>query len=156
MLDDDVTVALSITGALTPVGSHERDHPADGGRLRRLDRRPRTSTTPISASASTPGHVQADDVGCASRALRTDIFFDYTVLLDTDAFFRDYLGPRVPAHDARRVPLAVRRSCARARTRSASGGGRCPRHEFGVIYTRRAIRRSAQRGRALEAGSSDR
>jgi deoxyhypusine synthase len=49
-----------------------------------------------------------------------DIFFDYSVLLDTDAFFRRMIeGPRVPKADVdRRVSLSRRTLRSRARAKN--------------------------------------
>ena len=101
MLDDDVTVALSLTGALTPAGLgmsaiiplmragfvdwivstganlYHDTHFGLGLEMRQ-------------------GTHQADDVALREAGVVRiyDIFFDYHVLLDTDAFFRQLIaGP---------------------------------------------------------------
>jgi len=101
MLQDDVTVALSITGALTPAGlgmsaiiplmeagfvdwivstGANLYHDAHFGL----------------GLAMHQGTYQADDVELREEGIVRiyDIFFDYNVLLDTDAFFRELIsGP---------------------------------------------------------------
>jgi deoxyhypusine synthase len=101
MLEPDVTVALSITGALTPAGlgmsaiiplmeagfvdwivstGANLYHDAHFGLGLGMHR----------------GRFDADDVALRERGVVRiyDIFFDYTVLLDTDAFFRQIIsGP---------------------------------------------------------------
>ncbi len=99
MLNDDVTVALSITGALTPAGlgmsaiiplmeagfvdwivstGANLYHDAHFGL----------------GLAMHQGTFQADDVELRDKGVVRiyDIFFDYQVLLDTDAFFREIIG----------------------------------------------------------------
>jgi deoxyhypusine synthase len=101
MLADDVTVALSLTGALTPAGlgmsaiiplleagfvdwivstGANLYHDAHFGL----------------GLAMHQGTFQADDVELRDEGIVRiyDIFFDYSVLLDTDAFFREIIsGP---------------------------------------------------------------
>ena len=101
MLEDDVTVALSVTGALTPAGlgmsaiiplmeagfvdwivstGANLYHDAHFGL----------------GLAMHQGTFQADDVELREQGVVRiyDIFFDYNVLLDTDAFFREVIaGP---------------------------------------------------------------
>ena len=101
MLADDVTVALSMTGALTPAGlgmsaiiplmeagfvdwivstGANLYHDAHFGL----------------GLAMHQGTFQADDVELRDKGVVRiyDIFFDYSVLLDTDAFFRELIsGP---------------------------------------------------------------
>ena len=64
------------------------------------------------------GTPTADDVVLRDKGVVRiyDIFFDYNVLLSTDAFFREMIGrARVPADDEHgRVPLPVRQVRARA------------------------------------------
>ena len=101
MLDDDVTVALSITGALTPAG------------LGMSALIPLIEAGFVDWIVSTGanlyhdthfglgltmhrGRFDADDVKLREQGVVRiyDIFFDYSVLLDTDAFFRQIIsGP---------------------------------------------------------------
>ena len=101
MLDDDVTVALSITGALTPAGlGMSAIIPLmEAGFVDWI----------VSTGANLyhdthfgigldmhQGTFQADDVELREHGVVRiyDIFFDYSVLLDTDAFFREIIaGP---------------------------------------------------------------
>src|SRR5205809_5948203 len=99
MLADDVTVALSLTGALTPAGlgmsaiiplmeagfvdwivstGANLYHDADFGL----------------GLAMHQGTFQVDDVELRAKGVVRiyDIFFDYRVLLDTDAFFREIIA----------------------------------------------------------------
>jgi deoxyhypusine synthase len=101
MLDDDVTVALSITGALTPAGLGMSaiiplmeagfvDWIVSTGANLYHD------THFGLGLAMHQGSFQADDVELREKGVVRiyDIFFDYTVLLDTDAFFREIIsGP---------------------------------------------------------------
>jgi deoxyhypusine synthase len=101
MLEDDVTVALSVTGALTPAGlgmsaiiplmeagfvdwivstGANLYHDAHFGL----------------GLAMHQGTFQVDDVELREKGVVRiyDVFFDYNVLLDTDAFFREIIsGP---------------------------------------------------------------
>ena len=101
MLEDDVTVALSLTGALTPAG------------LGMSAIIPLMEAGFVDWIVSTGANLyhdvhfgiglamhrgtwQADDVALREHGVVRiyDIFFDYTVLLDTDAFFRELIsGP---------------------------------------------------------------
>jgi deoxyhypusine synthase len=101
MLEDDVTVGLSITGALTPAG------------LGMSALIPLLEAGFVDWVVSTganlyhdahfglglsmhQGTFQVDDVELREKGVVRiyDIFFDYTVLLDTDAFFRELIsGP---------------------------------------------------------------
>ncbi len=101
MLDDDVTVALSLTGALTPagLGSSAIIPLMEAGFVDWI----------VSTGANLyhdthfglglamhQGTFQADDVELREEGVVRiyDIFFDYNVLLDTDAFFREIIaGP---------------------------------------------------------------
>ncbi len=99
MLDDDVTVALSITGALTPAGLGMSaiiplieagfvDWIVSTGANLYHD-------THFALGLSMhQGTHQADDVELREKGVVRiyDIFFDYTVLLDTDAFFREIIA----------------------------------------------------------------
>jgi deoxyhypusine synthase len=99
MLEDDVTVALSVTGALTPAGlgmsaiiplmeagfvdwivstGANLYHDAHFGL----------------GLAMHQGTFQVDDVELRDKGVVRiyDIFFDYSVLLDTDAFFREIIS----------------------------------------------------------------
>jgi len=99
MLADDVTVALSITGALTPagLGMSALIPLLEAGFVDWI----------VSTGANLyhdthfglgldmhQGTFQADDVELrAKEVVRIyDIFFDYSVLLDTDAFFREIIA----------------------------------------------------------------
>ena len=99
MLDDDVTVALSITGALTPAGlGMSAIIPLmEAGFVDWI----------VSTGANLyhdthfgigldmhQGTFQADDVELREEGVVRiyDIFFDYSVLLDTDAFFREVIS----------------------------------------------------------------
>ena len=99
MLEDDVTVALSITGALTPAGLGMSaliplmeagfvDWIVSTGANLYHD------THFGLGLAMHQGTFQADDVELREKGVVRiyDIFFDYTVLLDTDAFFREIIG----------------------------------------------------------------
>jgi deoxyhypusine synthase len=98
MLEDDVTVALSVTGALTPAG-------LGMSALIPLIRAGFVDWI-VSTGANLyhdthfglglpmhRGTFQADDVALREQGVVRiyDIFFDYSVLLDTDAFFRDII-----------------------------------------------------------------
>src|SRR5215471_3887766 len=101
MLADDVTVALSITGALTPAGLGMSaiiplieagfvDWIVSTGANLYHD------THFGLGLAMHQGTFQADDVELREKGVVRiyDIFFDYHVLLDTDAFFREIIaGP---------------------------------------------------------------
>jgi deoxyhypusine synthase len=101
MLDDDVTVALSLTGALTPAGLGMSaiiplmragfvDWIVSTGANLYHD------THFGLGLAMHQGTWQADDVELREHGVVRiyDIFFDYHVLLDTDAFFRQVIaGP---------------------------------------------------------------
>src|SRR5690242_20529662 len=98
MLADDVTVALSITGALTPAGLGMSaiiplieagfvDWIVSTGANLYHD-------THFGLGLSMhQGTYQADDVKLREQGVVRiyDVFFDYTVLLDTDAFFRELI-----------------------------------------------------------------
>ena len=99
MLDDDVTVALSITGALTPAGLGMSaiiplmeagfvDWIVSTGANLYHD-------THFGLGLSMhQGTFQADDVELRDKGVVRiyDVFFDYRVLLDTDAFFREIIA----------------------------------------------------------------
>jgi deoxyhypusine synthase len=99
MLEDDVTVALSITGALTPAGLGMSaiiplmqagfvDWIVSTGANLYHD-------THFGLGLSMhQGTFAADDVVLREHEVVRiyDIFFDYSVLLDTDAFFREIIG----------------------------------------------------------------
>jgi deoxyhypusine synthase len=101
MLEDDVTVALSVTGALTPAGLGMSaliplmeagfvDWIVSTGANLYHD------THFGLGLAMHQGTFQADDVELREKGVVRiyDIFFDYHVLLDTDAFFREIIaGP---------------------------------------------------------------
>ena len=99
MLEDDVTVALSVTGALTPagLGMSALIPLIEAGFVDWI----------VSTGANLyhdthfgigldmhQGTFQADDVELrANEVVRIyDVFFDYSVLLDTDAFFREIMS----------------------------------------------------------------
>jgi len=99
MLEDDVTVALSVTGALTPagLGMSALIPLIEAGFVDWI----------VSTGANLyhdthfglgldmhQGTFQADDVELRQHEVVRiyDIFFDYSVLLDTDAFFRQIIG----------------------------------------------------------------
>jgi len=99
MLADDVTVALSITGALTPAGLGMSsiiplmragfvDWIVSTGANLYHD-----AHFALGLSMHQGTH-QADDVQLRQQGVVRiyDIFFDYTVLLDTDAFFREVIA----------------------------------------------------------------
>src|SRR5215831_19747841 len=99
MLEDDVTVALSITGALTPAGLGMSaliplleagfvDWIVSTGANLYHD------THFGLGLAMHRGTFQADDVALRDQGVVRiyDIFFDYRVLLDTDAFFREVIA----------------------------------------------------------------
>jgi deoxyhypusine synthase len=99
MLEPDVTVALSVTGALTPAGLGMSaiiplmragfvDWIVSTGANLYHD-------THFGLGLSMhQGTFQADDVELREKEVVRiyDIFFDYSVLLDTDAFFREVIG----------------------------------------------------------------
>ena len=99
MLEPDVTVALSLTGALTPAGLGMSaiiplmragfvDWIVSTGANLYHD-------THFGLGLSMhQGTFQADDVELREHEVVRiyDIFFDYSVLLDTDAFFRELIG----------------------------------------------------------------
>jgi deoxyhypusine synthase len=99
MLEDDVTVALSVTGALTPagLGMSALIPLLEAGFVDWI----------VSTGANLyhdahfglglgmhQGTFQVDDVELREKGVVRiyDIFFDYTVLLDTDAFFREIIS----------------------------------------------------------------
>ncbi len=99
MLEPDVTVGLSITGALTPAGLGMSaiiplmeagfvDWIVSTGANLYHD------THFGLGLAMHRGSFQADDVALRDQGVVRiyDIFFDYTVLLDTDAFFREIIA----------------------------------------------------------------
>jgi len=99
MLEPDVTVALSVTGALTPAGLGMSaliplmeagfvDWIVSTGANLYHD------THFGLGLAMHQGTFQADDVELRDKGVVRiyDIFFDYTVLLDTDAFFREIIA----------------------------------------------------------------
>ncbi len=99
MLEPDVTIGLSITGALTPAGLGMSaiiplmeagfvDWIVSTGANLYHD------THFGLGLAMHRGTFQADDVALREQGVVRiyDIFFDYTVLLDTDAFFREIIG----------------------------------------------------------------
>src|SRR5438552_17307887 len=99
MLADDVTVGMSLTGAMTPAGlgistliplmeAGFVDWIVSTGANLYHD------THFGLGLAMHQGTFQADDVELREKGVVRiyDIFFDYTVLLDTDAFFRDIIG----------------------------------------------------------------
>src|SRR6266705_3599731 len=99
MLEDDVTVGLSMTGALTPAGLGMSaiiplleagfvDWIVSTGANLYHD-------THFGLGLSMHrGTFQADDVELREKGVVRiyDVFFDYRVLLDTDAFFRQVIG----------------------------------------------------------------
>jgi deoxyhypusine synthase len=110
MLEPDVTVGLSMTGALTPAGIGMSaviplmeagfvDWIVSTGANLYHD-------THFGIGLSMHrGTFQADDVELREKGVVRiyDVFFDYQVLLDTDAFFRQVIGSaRVPASDEQR------------------------------------------------------
>ena len=148
MLDDDVTVGVSVTGALTPAG------------LGMSCLIPLIEAGFVDWIVSTGANLYHDThfgIGLSMHrgrpdlddvALREDevvriydIVFDYKVLLDTDAFYRKILfAPQFQREmgtaEFHYLIGQVRR--ASGRRRSASRGARCspPRYEYGVpIYT---------------------
>ena len=99
MLADDVTVALSLTGALTPAGLGMSSI-IPLMRAGFVDWIVSTGANLYHDAHFAPGlsmhqgtH-QADDVQLRQQGVVRiyDIFFDYTVLLDTDAFFREVIA----------------------------------------------------------------
>src|SRR6185295_7948788 len=147
MLEDDVTVALSLTGALTPAGlGMSAVIPLmEAGFVDWI----------VSTGANLyhdvhfgiglsmhQGTFQADDVELREEGVVRiyDIFFDYKVLLDTDAFFREVIaGPEFqrPMSTAEFHWLCGKYVRAREK---ALGGERhsllAAAHELGVpIYT---------------------
>ena len=99
MLEPDVTIGLSITGALTPAGLGMSaiiplmeagfvDWIVSTGANLYHD------THFGLGLAMHAGTFQADDVALRDQGVVRiyDIFFDYTVLLDTDAFFREIIS----------------------------------------------------------------
>ena len=84
MLEKDVTVGVTLTGALTPAGLGMSDaDPADGGRLRRLDHVHRREPLPRHAFglglAMHQGNPFVSDVVLREEGVVRiyDIFFDY-------------------------------------------------------------------------------
>ncbi len=156
MLDPDVTVGLTLTGALTPAGLGMAaliplieagfvDWIISTGANLYHD-------THFGLGLSMHrGNPQTSDVVLREEGVVRiyDIFFDYDVLLSTDAFFRaDHPGDGVPAPDVERgVPLAVRQVRPRAREGARHRArSRCsaPRTSAACRSTRRrpATRRS--------------
>ena len=123
MLEPDVTVGLSLTGALTPAGLGMScliplikagfvDWIVSTGANLYHD------THFALGLAMHQRHAHVDDVELRENGVMRiyDVLFDYNVLLDTDAFFREVIG-RGPEFQrtmgTRRVPLpARRRMCA--------------------------------------------
>ncbi len=101
MLDEDVTVALSLTGALTPAGlGMSAIIPLmEAGFVDWIVSTGANLYHDVHFGIGLSMHrgtYQADDVELRERGVVRiyDIFFDYTVLLDTDAFFRQIIsGP---------------------------------------------------------------
>ena len=153
MLEPDVTVGLTLTGALTPAGLGMAaliplieagfvDWIISTGANLYHD------THFGLGLAMHRGNAQESDVVLREEGVVRiyDIFFDYDVLLSTDAFFRaDHPGAGVPAPDVERgVPLPVRQVRARARDDA--------RHRQEVAARRRvrsAACRSTRRRRAI-------
>ena len=124
MLEPDVTVGLTLTGALTPAGlgmaaliplieSGFVDWIISTGANLYHD------THFGLGLAMHRGNAQESDVVLREEGVVRiyDIFFDYDVLLSTDAFFRQIMqGAGVPARDVERgVPHSLRQVRARAR-----------------------------------------
>ena len=142
MLEPDVTVGLTLTGALTPAGLGMScliplieagfvDWIISTGANLYHD-----THFGLGLAMHRGNATESDVVLREEGVVRIyDIFFDYDVLLSTDAFFRqDHPRAGVPARDVeRRVPLAVRQV-----RRGAGEGARA----------RRASRCSARRTRA--------
>src|SRR5713101_8011659 len=99
MLEDDVTVGMSVTGALTPagLGMSARIPLIEGGFVDWI----------VSTGANLyhdthfglgldmhQGTWQADDIALREAGVVRiyDIFFDYTVLLETDKFYREVIA----------------------------------------------------------------
>ena len=130
MLEPDVTVGMTLTGALTPAGLGMScliplieagfvDWIISTGANLYHD------THFALGSRCTAARPTADDVELREKGVVRiyDIFFDYDVLLSTDAFFREMIaGPEFQRPmSTRRVPLpAAASTCASARRRSAS------------------------------------
>src|SRR5262245_5304168 len=101
MLEEDVTVALSLTGALTPAGlGMSAIIPLmEAGFVDWIVSTGANLYHDVHFGiglAMHRGTYQADDVELREHGVVRiyDIFFDYTVLLDTDAFFRELIaGP---------------------------------------------------------------
>ena len=147
MLDDDVTVALSVTGALTPAGLGMSaliplmeagfvDWIVSTGANLYHD-------THFGLGLSMhQGTFQADDVELREHGVVRiyDIFFDYRVLLDTDAFFREIIAS--PEFQRPMSTAEFHHLCGKyVRAREEALGIRrrsmlAAAHEFGVpIYT---------------------
>ena len=99
MLADDVTVALSVTGALTPAGlGMSAIIPLmEAGFVDWIVSTGANLYHDVHFGlglAMHQGTYQADDVELRDQGVVRiyDIFFDYKVLLDTDAFFRSIIG----------------------------------------------------------------
>ena len=157
MLEPDVTVGMTLTGAMTPAGlgmscliplieagfvdwiistGANLYHDAHFGLGLAMHR----------------GTPHADDVELRDKGVVRiyDIFFDYNVLLSTDAFFREVSrAGGVPAADehAPSSTTCWASTCASARRRSGSPGARCwPRRTSSRCRStppRRATARSA-------------
>ena len=147
MLADDVTVALSLTGALTPAGLGMSaliplmeagfvDWIVSTGANLYHD------THFGLGLAMHQGTFQADDVELREKGVVRiyDVFFDYRVLLDTDAFFREIIGS--PEFQRPMSTAEFHHLCGKyVRAREEALGIRrrsmlAAAHEFGVpIYT---------------------
>lgn len=101
MLEDDVTVALSVTGALTPagLGMSALIPLLEAGFVDWIVSTGANLYHDAHFGLGLPMHqgtFQVDDVELRDEGVVRiyDIFFDYKVLLDTDAFFREIIaGP---------------------------------------------------------------
>ena len=165
MLEPDVTVGMTLTGALTPagLGMAALIPLIEGGFVDWI----------ISTGANLyhdthfglglamhRGNPQESDVVLREEGVVRiyDIFFDYDVLLSTDAFFRKIIqGPEFQRADVeRRVPLrSAASTCASARRRSASDRSRCSsaaydarRADLHVVAGRLVDRHERRRARA--------
>jgi deoxyhypusine synthase len=147
MLADDVTVAMSITGALTPAGLGMSaiiplmeagfvDWIVSTGANLYHD-------THFGIGLSMHrGRFDADDVDLREKGVVRiyDIFFDYSVLLDTDAFFREIIsGPEFQRTMSTAEFHYLCGKYVRAREEALGIGRRsllAAAHDFGVpIYT---------------------
>ena len=159
MLEPDVTVGMSLSGALTPAGlGCSVDRPADQGRLRRLDRRHRREPLPRPAlrpqlPACASGSFKMDDTELRNNDIVRiyDVLLGYSdCLMATDEILREHPGaagvPEGDGHGRAALPAGqVRRRVGAQggpQGRLGAGGG-LSRRRAAATPPRRATRPSA-------------